>query len=345
MCVEGEMSSDRLASENPDLDLKRLREEFDKIILPSKAKELGVNDDELVVTVRGGKRVFTTRQKVNLDLQRSRTFAVAPKKQEAMKRAIRDGENSVIGDIESRLEDCFRLVEALKQSEQMNSLEERDTKVLLKSAADNALRFGTELQRIEEEIEKKKEADPLLSRLDQLARTLQASRERGDEETAAKLLEENREALAQYESRRRALEPDIQSALHARLGILREQRRVMKAQLQLYVEWSQVLCKQAKEVVGDYAPREQRMKIMTCAQTLGTECRKAGELCISKAPAELSSDKSIRDRNDVMEQETRHFDAAVRNMAENTRHLEELLSQTVSETKSAHRMVIREQDQ
>jgi hypothetical protein len=46
-----------------------------------------------------------------------------------------------------------------------------------------------------------------------------------------------------------------------------------------------------------------------------------------------------------MEQETRHFDAAVRNMAENTRHLEELLSQTVSETKSAHRMVIREQDQ
>jgi hypothetical protein len=87
------------------------------------------------------------------------------------------------------------------------------------------------------------------------------------------------------------------------------------------------------------------MKIMTCAQTLGTECRKAGELCISKAPAELSSDKSIRDRNDIMEQETRHFDAAVRNMAENTRHLEELLSQTVSETKSAHRMVIREQDQ
>ncbi|HPA45371.1 MAG TPA: hypothetical protein PK395_06365 [bacterium] len=338
------MTSERLASENPDLDLKRLRQEFDKIILPSKAKELGVTGDELVVTVRGGRRIFTTRQKVNLDLQRTRTFAAAPKKQEAMKRAIRDGENSVIGDIESRLEDCSRLVDALKQSERMNSLEERDTKVLLKSAADNALRFGTELQRIEEEIEKKKEADPLLSQLDQLARTLQTAKERGDMEAAAKLLEENREALAQYESRRRALEPDIQSALHARLGILREQRRVMKAQLQLYVEWSQVLRKQAQEVVGGSAPREQRMKIMTCAQTLGSECRKAEDLYTFKVPAESSSDKSIRDQNALMEQDTRNFDTAIRSMGENTRHLEELLSQNAPDAKGTHRMVLRERD-
>jgi hypothetical protein len=321
-----------------DLDIDRLRKEFDKLIALDKAEKLGVSEEDLVVTLRGGRRVFTTRQRLAKDLEKQRSIA-GPERRPTQ-RAIRNGESSVIGDIQSRLEDCFRLLGLLAQSARIAPIDHRDMRVTLKASAANALRYGTELHGIEAEIERKKNEDPLLSRLDELARMVHAAQISGDQETAARLLEENREDLTQYESRRRVLGPDIQSALHCRLGLLREQRRLMRTQMHLYSEWAQAVQERAQDFCAHAESGNLTDRMTSSLKSLAERIETAKRLQAERKGAESSSDKKdVRAQNQLLEEDIMWLRDAIRNIAEHVARLEKLLDKVASGGKGGRRMV------
>jgi len=340
--------------QDSDLNLDHLRKEFDRVLLSSKAKELGVDPSEVVTTVHGGKRVVTTKAKVAQRVEKQRKVINRQKKiQESAKqreaestderttskRAIRDGDASIVGEFEARLEDCLRLVALLGKAGRMSVLEERDTKISIKSAADNALRFAQEVQRIEETIEQKKGADPLLSKLDAVARTVHAAKMRGDKETAARLISENRDALSQYESRRRVLDPDIQAALHSRYKLLCQQRRLMRIQLQLYAEWGRLLRGSAAELT---LAADQRRRIDSALKSLRAELSKAQQVEAEGSAKGKTSDKDIRAQNQALDKDIHRLSEAIRVTSEQAARLDRLIEEFQSSGKPAHRMAVRE---
>ncbi len=340
--------------ESSGLNVDQLRKDFDQVLRPSKAKELGVDPSEIVTTVQGGKRVVTTKAKVAQRVERQRKVInrqkevqESAKQHEAdqaeqkpqFKRAIRGGDSSIVGDFEARLEDCLRLVTLLAKAERMTALDERDTKINLKSSADNALRFAQEVQKIEETIEQKKGADPLLSKLDEVARTIHAAKQRGDTETAARLLGENRDALAQYEARRRVLDPDIQAALHSRYRLLREQRRLMRIQLQLYADWGRLLRSSAADVT---LAADQRRRVDSALKSLRAEIGKAQQIEAESAAKEKTSEKDIRVQNQNLDKEITRLSEAIRVTGEHASHLDQLIEKVKSSEKSGRRMATRE---
>ncbi|MFH1737395.1 MAG: hypothetical protein ABIH23_00205 [bacterium] len=337
------MANQGKSSKKSDLDIGRLRQEFNKIILPSKAKELGVDAKDLVTTFRGGRRVFTTRERAAKDLKKQRKITASA--QPETQRAIRGGENSIVGDIESRLADCARLMDALKKSERITLIEEHDTKASLKTAANNALRIALQIQEIEAEIERKKEADPLLSSLDKLILAVKAAKDRGDQETAVRLLNENRENLAQYESRRRVLEPDIQSALHSRYGLLREQRRVMKTQLQLHSQRGRDLQSQGQTICASSAPADLKARIIMSVNALEKELNIAEPLQAQRGAVESATEGSIRDRNKILEEEIHQLRESIGRIDEQAKHLAKLVAQADAKSKVVQRMVYREKQE
>lgn len=330
-------------SKGSDLDMSRLRKGFNEIILSSKAKELGVDEEDLVVTVRGGKRIFTSRQKLAEDLQRQRSITKVETRR--TQRAIRGGEDSIIGDIESRLEDCFLLLSLLTRHKLITPMDDRDMRRALKDSADNAIQFSKELQYIEAEIERKKANDPLLSRLDGVAQAIYAARERGDERAAAQLSAACREDLARYESRRRALGPDIQSALHCRHGLLRAQRRIVRTQIGLYSQWAWTVQKSANEVLGRRVSRDLNEQIVSCINDLTDRLETAERLQAARKVEERSPDKPDKDvqaQNKLLDGEVARLRDAVRGVAEHLARLETLLDKASPDEKAGRRMTFIE---
>lgn len=235
-----------------DSDLDRLQSEFTKIIHPRKIDRSVIPEEDRAVTVRDGKLVSVSRKKLYGDLQKQRLLAKSFSLSESansgfQQRAIRGGENSIVGDIKFRLEDCLRLLGILCQSKRLEVKEERNIKINLNTIVENSLLYGNNLSEIELKIEQTKASYPILKRVEDLAGILHKAKECGDGETVNRIVEENREDLARYNSIRQVLAPDIESALNYRYHLLEEQRKSIKFQIHLYEKWGFLVRSQVEE--------------------------------------------------------------------------------------------------
>ncbi len=185
---------------------------------------MGVDKSDLIQTVVGGKTVWKDKKEVTLSLEKRSKLRPQPKVQ----RSLRGGENSVVGDIAKRLHESDVMLDELKTRQRLDSMEYHDTSKAFDAIAKRVNGLMDDLVAIEERIESRKENDPFVKKMDEVARQIATAQAGGDQKTVADLATHHAEDLKKYQTWRRSLQPDIDSALHCRTGLLQDQRRVYR---------------------------------------------------------------------------------------------------------------------
>lgn len=204
--------------------LATLRKQFDTIIAQKKAAELGVETSEVVKTVAGGKTVWKTKKEVSVLLEKRAKLRPQPK----IQRALRGGDDSIVGDITKRLEQVDRCLQDLNGLGVVEMMENRDIQTSLNNIVQRVTGQMEHLAEIENRIESKKSGDPFVQKMDEVARRLARAQAEGDQETVRQLAETHAADLQKYQTWRRSIQPDVEAALFCRVALLQEQRRVYK---------------------------------------------------------------------------------------------------------------------
>ena len=94
------------------IDKATLRREVSRAVAEEKAREMGVDADDLVQTVVDGRTIWVKRDRVAVSLEKRAKLRSKVKVQ----RALRGGDESIVGDIDSRIQACENLIEDLSKS-------------------------------------------------------------------------------------------------------------------------------------------------------------------------------------------------------------------------------------
>ncbi|RJP35193.1 MAG: hypothetical protein C4527_00990 [Candidatus Omnitrophota bacterium] len=201
---------------------KKLALQFRKEMTKKKAAELGMNPDEVTAKVKNGQLIWVKRADLYQQLEKQRKVA-GPEK---VVRALRDGENSLKSKIEKDIRITRMIADEMTKANIITMIERND---IMSSIAHVQRRFSgiiTELQTIEESIERAKKSDDVLKEGEEVLKEMKSAAESGNTQMIAQLRSLHKDLLTKYENRRKSLDPLITSARHCRADMQREYWRI-----------------------------------------------------------------------------------------------------------------------
>lgn len=220
--------------------IKNLRQ----AVAEQKASELGVDVSDIIPRVSDGRIQWIKREEAYTILEKQRYFS-GPKK---ITRSLRGGEDSLINKIYDEINSLVEYVQYLTKYEILNSLERIDHMTSITKIQERTNNIREELEYTENQIDKTKEKDPLYLEAETALKEMQTANEQGNPKKFAELRSIHYELLKKYESRRKALEPFIESARHSRSGLMKEFWRCF--QLRWKLQHLQIM--RLQKIIGKY---------------------------------------------------------------------------------------------
>lgn len=206
------------------IDKATLRREVSRAVAEEKAREMGVDADDLVQTVVDGRTIWVKRDRVAVSLEKRAKLRSKVKVQ----RALRGGDESIVGDIDSRIQACENLIEDLSKRDALDAMERHDIRRIVSTIVKRVDTQVRELSEVEDRIEARKAKDPVIQDLERVTKAIKQAKESGDEETVRKLAIQQSEGLQNLQSWRRSIQPDLDTAMRCRIALQLDQRRVYR---------------------------------------------------------------------------------------------------------------------
>ncbi len=190
-----------------------------------RSREDGVPMNELSLDTQGGKiRAVTQREKKASDELRRQELV-----KKLRQRTVR-GDNSLSDDVTNRLKRCQEWIDYISR---FSSASEKDLVTIrrnLEGMNNRASSLIKEVTVLEMAIQRKKEEDPIISKVENASREIMEAMKNKDLEKVAELRLFCEQNIPAYNSRKKRLKPYLNQARQARLKFLTEKRQVMRMQ-------------------------------------------------------------------------------------------------------------------
>ncbi len=334
----GQMTS-RFSGTN--LNIAYLVSEFDKLIRESKARELGLSPDEVVSDVLAGRRVYLPRRKQARRIKKQREVVSRYREEQRQReqeeeftedrpriqRAIRGGENSIVAEMQHRLEDCERLGGLVAEFGGIGDTEKQALKSNLAQSANNAIRSGRELLEIEANIELKKGTNPLFGFRDAMRQQAATAQESPEQKEATRSPSSSTPQPGQQKSTSDDLSADIQNALQNRDRLLHEQLNLMQTQMDLCLRWGQALRTAARSVRTGNIGTDLLNKINQTCEVVGKQIDNIRGFEFQQTAQDLDETKDVQLDNRILNREISELRGAIDGIAAPLDRLENLLDE------------------
>lgn len=202
-------------------DHNKASNEFFQEIRAQKAKELGVEPDQITQKVVNGQTVWVKKTEVYADLEKQRNIA-----SNRVIRAIRGGENSLFGRILQLGNESRSLLRTSKQYEWLNALQSHDLQVSISNLEQRSQEAADQLAEIEDAIESAKSRDSVFAEGEQALYQIRDAQRDGNKKQVLEIQRAHQELLRKYQKRRKSIEPYLQSARTYRAVL---QKQMLKA--------------------------------------------------------------------------------------------------------------------
>jgi len=190
-----------------------------------RSREEGVPMNELSLDTQGGKiRAVTQREKKASDELRRQELV-----KKLRQRTVR-GDNSLSEDVTRRLRRCQEWIDYISR---FSSATEKDLVTIrrnIEGMNNRAASLVKEVTVLEMAIQRKKEEDPIISKVENASQEIMEAVKNKDLDKVAELRLFCEQNISAYNSRKKRLKPYLNQARQSRLKFIGEKRKVMRMQ-------------------------------------------------------------------------------------------------------------------
>jgi len=225
-------------------EIQKMLADIDGVVSARKAEEQGIDPEDMIKTVRGGKVVWITRDEMNRLLAKKKRLSG----KKFVQRSVR-GEDSLSSEINARARACKTLVDAIRKAapeevpDLIRKLRELD------SVLNQSLSLGKEVQMLELAIERKKSEDPVLQDIDRATSEMLAAIDRKDFDEAEVCKTYSDKHAEEYMARQKRLEPYIKKAKECRTQYLTEKCKIFQLEFEIIARGEEILTERMQDLV------------------------------------------------------------------------------------------------
>ncbi len=220
-------------------EIQNLLQSVDAVVSNYKAKQEGINPDDMIKTVRGGRVVWITKDEMNGILSKHRKFARGKKNQ----RAIR-GKDSIASEINNRIHSCRLIVDTLRSIDPNSSKSFVITLKRLEAEQNQCTSLARDLSLFESAIQRKKQEDPIIQEVEQANKTMLEAAKNQDLSEVDVCQTFCERHMDEYTAKMQRLEPYIKKAKEYRILFLHAKQKI--------IHYSFVLLKDAHAILNDH---------------------------------------------------------------------------------------------
>jgi len=243
--AKSESLSSHAIKEDYSLDeIQKMMADIDSLVSSYKAEQQGIDPENMVKTIRGGRVVWITVEEMNNVLSKQRRIG----KSKIVQRTIR-GENSLSSEIHKRIEACRSLMNAIRKVAPKESAEFSSRMRNLESLQNITTSQAHDLYVLESAIQRKRQEDPLIREIDQATVDIVNSlknNELADIDVTQSYCDRHME---EYLAKQKRLEPYLKKALECRLVLLQKKQQLYQFQFDLVGQGLQTLSNFLEEIV------------------------------------------------------------------------------------------------
>lgn len=219
-------------------EIQKMMAEIDSVVSSYKAEQEGIDPENMVKTIRGGRVVWITVDEMNVVLSKQRRIG----KSKIIQRSIR-GENNITSEIHKRIDACRSLINAIRKIAPKESAEFSNRMRNLESLQNITTSQAHDLFVLENAIQRKRQEDPLIQEIDHatvdIVNSLQ-NNELADVDVTQSYCNRHME---EYLAKQKRLEPYLKKALECRLGLLQKKQQLYQFQFELIGQGLETLAK------------------------------------------------------------------------------------------------------
>ncbi len=239
-----------------DLNSVRVREDFsmdeiqkmlgdiDDVLSAHKADQKGIDPENMVKTVRGGRVIWITKEEMNATLAKRRKISGA----KYVKRSVR-GENNLSSEINRRVDVCRKLIHVIKQAVPDMTAELTRRMRDLDVVHNRSISLARDIRLLETAIQRKKKEDPIISEMENATSDMMNALEKNslsDVDMSQSFCDEHME---EYHAKQKRLEPYIKKAKDCRLRFLRAKQQIFQFEFDLLENGKDVIAEQIQKIV------------------------------------------------------------------------------------------------
>ncbi len=225
-------------------DIQKLLVDIGSTVSSYKAEQIGIDPENMVKTIRGGRVVWITVDEMNAVLAKQRRLTSSKQAQ----RCIR-GENSLSNEISRRIDECQSIINTIRKISPEDSPEFTRSMRTLESLQNLSISHAREVRVLEAAIQRKKHEDPLLKEMDKATEEMMSAlkeNEHAEVDVCQSFCDRH---MDEYLARQKRLDPYIKKAKEYRLSFLLSKQQLFQLQFDLIENGERALTKHIEEIV------------------------------------------------------------------------------------------------
>jgi len=286
-----ESSSSKIRGNFSMEDIQKLLVDIGSTVSSYKAEQIGIDPENMVKTVRGGRVVWITVEEMNTVLAKQRRLTASKQGQRMLR-----GENSVSNEISRRADACRSFINEIRKVSPEDSQEFTRSLRTLESLQNLSVSNAREVRVLEAAIQRKRQEDPLLQEMDKATEEMMSALkedEQADVNVCQSFCDHH---MDEYLARQKRLEPYIKKAKEYRLSFLLSKQQLFQFQFDLIERGDGVLTKHIEEIVyydKDVIFSDQLVQNSNEIRSLLDESRPFFDKLTALSPEELEDQKDL----------------------------------------------------
>lgn len=242
---DSEQSASTRIRENFSMDeIQKLLANVSATISAYTAKQKGIDPENMVRTIRGGRIIWITVDEMNAILSKQRRIT----KSKHTQRSLR-GEDNLSNEISRRIEACRSLIDAVRKVSPETRSEFTRLLRTLESLQNLTVSHARQVHVLEAAIQRKRKEDPILQEVDKATEEMmEALKEnaQSDMEVCQSFCDRH---MDEYLARQKRIQPYINKAREYRLSFLLSKQQLFQLQFELIEKSERILSSHIEEIV------------------------------------------------------------------------------------------------
>ncbi len=272
-------------------EIHKMLGDIDAAVSTHKAKQQGVNPENMVKTIRGGRVVWITVEEMNEILSKQRKLSG----KKYQKRTVR-GEDSLTSEINRRVEACRSLIHTIRKVSPEESGAFTALLRNLECIQNMSVSHAREYRILENAIQRKKQQDPILQEMEDATSNMVDSLNKDNLSNVDLCQSFCDRHMDEYLAKQKRLEPYIRKAKEYRREFLLSKQQLFQFQFNLLDQGEQTLTQHLEEILYHDQEGEVSENLVQCSKEIRSLLNK-GKLYFEKfehyPPDELLENKDL----------------------------------------------------
>lgn len=219
-------------------EIQSLLAGIDTVVSAHKAEKEGINPEDMIKTVRGGKTIWITKDEMNATLAKRRKVTGVKYAQRTNR-----GDDSVASEVNRRISECRALINYIRviSPEEVNELGRMIRE--LEAIQNRISSLGQDVSMLEKAIDRKKGDDPVFAEMDEVKSKMMEAMDAGKLEDYELCQSHHDRHMDEYLVKEKRLQPYIEKARKCRTKFLLHRRRLFQVEFKLIAHGEEIMTK------------------------------------------------------------------------------------------------------